>query len=190
MAFLYMFNWMLRNQQMYLQNKKVVLENWLKEIIFNPCLRRCRKCEVVMLWVMLFTLLYWYKIILTILTPVFKMFSFLAVDICNILPFLIFYSLYERDENGPMSIPVQLSWDTSVWILHAFQNNNSNKLSTKSVRARYFINNYTFLSSFSVCFTNTNSSKLTVCLKVAGNTPIPSRRIETGDNTRERYKGF
>lgn len=41
MAFLYMFNWMLRKQQMYLQDKKIVLgrENWLKEVIFNACQR-------------------------------------------------------------------------------------------------------------------------------------------------------
>lgn len=145
-------------------------------------------CDVMR--VMLFSLLYWYRILLIILNSVLKMFSLLAVDICNILPFLIFCSLYKGDENGPMSIPVQLSWDTSVWILCAFQNNNSNKLSTKSVRARYFIViNCTFLSSFSVCFTNTNSSKLIVCLEVAGNIPIPSR-TETEDNTRARYKGF
>lgn len=52
MAFLYMCNWMLRNQQMYLQDKKIVLwrENWLKEIIFNARQWWHRKCEVVMLW--------------------------------------------------------------------------------------------------------------------------------------------
>lgn len=45
-------------------------------------------------------LFYWYYMILLLLTSVFKMFSLLAVDICNILPLKFFCSLHKEMKMG------------------------------------------------------------------------------------------
>lgn len=70
-----------------------------KKRIFNSCLQWCRKCEVVMLG-KLCCLFYWYYMVLILLTSVFKTFSLLAVDICNIFPLKTFCSLHKEMKMG------------------------------------------------------------------------------------------